>query len=302
MTLSSVLGLTFFALAISFPRVEGSVAINWASDINASNEDSESQAITGDFIFELGSFGSGFVESDQSTWAAAWKALDRVRYQESDSAFGKTTVFSQNTSDFAVGQRAYIWGFRPSGPVSEWILISDPAWTWPNATSPLSFPRNWLVAFATESLVGTINSSGNQMMTEAIAEATPLIPWASWLSMSFDQSELLDAAVSGPLADPDDDGLSNQLEYFVGGDPKKNDASLFDMVVTVAGGQEEIECRFSPSAEVSPELYRNEDLSNWPGATTLGVPESRSAFTLTWTRQQGMNLRNFYQLRLAEAE
>lgn len=286
--------LTIFATATAW----SSVAINWASDINGSNVDSESQAMTGDFIFELGCFGSGFVEGDKSTWADAWKALDRVRYHEGDSAFGKTTIFSLNTNDFVIGQRAYIWGFRPSGPVSEWILISDSTWTWPNASSPLSFPRNWLVASATESSVGIINSPGRQMKTEAIAEATPLIPWPSWLAMSFEESELLEVLVSGPLADPDQDGLANQLEYFLGGNPRVSDPSIYQMVVTAMGGQEEVEIHFSPSAELIPQLFRTGDFQSWQEVTSLVPQDPSLPFQRSWLRQAGVDSQSFFQIRL----
>jgi hypothetical protein len=293
-----VILITAFATA----TVWSSVSVNWASDIHASNEDSEGQALTSDLIFELGSFGSGFVESDKSTWAGAWKALDRVRYHEDDSAFGKTTVFSQNSSDFAIGQRAYIWGFRPSGPVSEWILISDPSWTWPNATSPLSFPRNWLVASATESLVGMINSSGNQMKTEAITEATPLIPWPSWLAISFDESELSDPLSSGPLADPDQDGLANQLEYFLGGHPKVKNPSIFKLAVTVVGEEEHIEVNFSPSADLTPQLLQSANLLSWQEVTSVMPQNPRSPFQMSWVRLTGEASRSFFQLQVSVPE
>lgn len=47
--------------------------------------------------------------------------------------------------------------------------------------------------------------------------ATPV--WASWRAERFTAAQLEDAAVSGPAADPDGDGLPNLLEYALAGDP-----------------------------------------------------------------------------------
>jgi hypothetical protein len=50
-------------------------------------------------------------------------------------------------------------------------------------------------------------------------------PWDEWRLGQFSAAELLDPNVSGELADPDLDGLSNLLEYACGLDPKSVDAT-----------------------------------------------------------------------------
>ncbi|MGJ8652524.1 MAG: autotransporter-associated beta strand repeat-containing protein [Opitutaceae bacterium] len=47
----------------------------------------------------------------------------------------------------------------------------------------------------------------------------------AWLNLYFTPAELLDPSISGPLANPDGDTLSNLEEYAYGGDPKSNDSS-----------------------------------------------------------------------------
>lgn len=44
-------------------------------------------------------------------------------------------------------------------------------------------------------------------------------PWQQWLKQNFTPQELLDPAISAPLADPDRDGLPNLAEYVTGSPP-----------------------------------------------------------------------------------
>jgi hypothetical protein len=50
-------------------------------------------------------------------------------------------------------------------------------------------------------------------------------PWDEWRLGKFSAAELLDPNISGELADPELDGLSNLLEYACGFDPKTVDAT-----------------------------------------------------------------------------
>lgn len=45
-------------------------------------------------------------------------------------------------------------------------------------------------------------------------------PWNSWAATHFSAAELGNAAVSGPLADADSDGVANAVEYFTGTAPR----------------------------------------------------------------------------------
>lgn len=57
---------------------------------------------------------------------------------------------------------------------------------------------------------GFVNSD-NVVVSVAVSD-----PYAEWKSNQFSASQLLDATVSGPTADPDGDGLSNHHEYVFG--------------------------------------------------------------------------------------
>ena len=52
------------------------------------------------------------------------------------------------------------------------------------------------------------------------------VSFSSWKGSVFSPDELLDSSFSGDLVDPDNDGVSNFLEYAFGGDPKVSDPGI----------------------------------------------------------------------------
>lgn len=61
-------------------------------------------------------------------------------------------------------------------------------------------------------------------------------PFAAWQRASFSLAQLADAAISGPNADPDGDGLSNLLERYTGSAPLTANQGVFSSApVTVEG-------------------------------------------------------------------
>jgi hypothetical protein len=52
------------------------------------------------------------------------------------------------------------------------------------------------------------------------------LSFSSWKGSVFSPDELLDLSFSGNLVDPDNDGITNFLEYAFGGDPKISDSSI----------------------------------------------------------------------------
>ncbi len=59
---------------------------------------------------------------------------------------------------------------------------------------------------------------------DTVAFESPM-DYAQWLAKSFTTNEQNQAGISGPLADPDQDGRCNLLEFLVNTDPKRADAS-----------------------------------------------------------------------------
>lgn len=57
-----------------------------------------------------------------------------------------------------------------------------------------------------------------------IGSLTAATPWELWQAAKFSAGEMADLTSTGPLADPDQDGIGNILEYATGMDPVRADA------------------------------------------------------------------------------
>jgi len=288
-----LLALSGFSLA--------NTSINWASDINAINVNSKGTPFTSEYIFELGTFREGVDVSDVSTWAEHWVSLDRTRYQPDHTFFGKTTVFTENAAPFLSGEQAYIWGYNPSGPESEWILLTDSSWTWPTVRG-LALPVQFLVANATDVIIGGINTNDIQMQTAAMPEASPAVSWEEWRALSFTAEELTDPSVSGFEADADGDGKSNALEYFTGASPS-DQRSLPNTLISLekgVNGNLVVKMNKSSSANLNYELQSSENLSNFTPVEDAEV-QSLSLFTIQWDDiKSETKPREFYRVVLKE--
>lgn len=99
----------------------------------------------------------------------------------------------------------------------------------------------------------------------------------TWRTANFTSSELADASVSGPNADPDHDGVVNLLEFALGGLPKDGGSKPAPVIsYEIAGGE-----RYLTLAVVKPTGLSNlnyvikvsSDLKNWfagdPNTVTL---------------------------------
>lgn len=124
-----------------------------------------------------------------------------------------------------------------------------------------------------------------------------------WREAHFTPSELADELVAGSAADPDGDGLSNELEYALGADPRRPDVAA-PGARGVPGG---VALDYSP---LRPELRywveRSVDLSNW---TTAGVVDGRAdgatEDAIGWrtaTAEHGAEGRVFLRLRVRPRE
>ena len=70
------------------------------------------------------------------------------------------------------------------------------------------------------------------------ASATATIedkPYDAWRFARFSSEQLADTSVSGDTADPDNDGISNLLEYALGGDPLVSDSATLTPVPGISG-------------------------------------------------------------------
>ena len=189
--------------------------IKWFCAPGSTNLTSSNAPMGAAFNFELGVFNNNFVPTaaNVAQWATNWAPAQRVAYSGTNNYFiGQCNVVN-NTAPFTVGKAAYVWGFQTGASASEWILLSDPDWTWPSSVSnPMNpFGIDWNVATAT-ALIGSVNASGSPFLLKSATVTS----WQQWRD-----TELVGEPYNGPNDDPDHDGGSNLLEFVFGTPPKQ---------------------------------------------------------------------------------
>ena len=105
-----------------------------------------------------------------------------------------------------------------------------------------------------------------------------LLEFDDYLADFFSAEEMVDPGVSGPLADPDNDGYSNLLEYALLGNPTKKD-SLITYASVVENGVSYPSIRFIqriPSADLTYTPQQSENLLEWKHGDAVLVEHSRS--------------------------
>lgn len=201
--------------------------IIWRIPSNKNNVTSDGQALTAGMLFELGCFTAGFVPTRTNTdeWAEHWHLLDRSSYRAEDSTFSDAVTVSSNAAPFAPGVPVYIWGYRARAGSNEWILAGSPSWLMPSPAT-IDFALSWVLTDSANLIVGSVQATSAPifLQTEAVTGALPVLLPEAWRSESFTLAQLADPAVSGWLADPDEDGLTNMQEYALDTEPGYADA------------------------------------------------------------------------------
>ena len=247
--------------------------IRWFSVAESANLSSTGGAMDGEFSFELGVFKDNFTPTAANTveWAENWVAAQRVPYNRPNQRFDGQFTVTNNTAPFTVGKAAYVWGFRGGIESSDWILFRAPNWTWP-APNPMNpFGLDWDAAHAT-AIVGAVNPTGNPFLAKAssIAAASPVTTWLQWR-----EDQLAGLAATGPMDDPDHDGVSNIIEYVFGTPPNEAGAlpSISHQLTSVASQrfmEFTLARRIDHPAQLTVEV--SSDLTNWssgPSATQV---------------------------------
>lgn len=232
-----LLGMLAFAAPKSF-----AARIIWQSTPGQTDTTSSGDRFDQSVNFELGTFKPGFTPTPANVeqWAANWETVGRTKYREENRFFSNTVTFTNNQAPYYEGRQAYIWGFTTNTSPPEWILVTNPAWTWP--ASSFSFPVTWSVAKATKVVIGSLNVSGTPafMRTAPVPQGTPAGAFTviQWFERHFSASELSDETIGEFISDPDGDGMDNRIEMGLGGDPKVAEKRPFGYahdVVTVDG-------------------------------------------------------------------
>lgn len=278
----------------------GQVTIIWNSEANAVNLTSAGQPMDGEFRFELGVFGDGFVPTagNVADWAAHWTAAQRMPYDASSKRYSGTHDPPDNDVPFTVDTPAYVWGFRGDGVSNEWILFRAESWTWPDVSS-IPYFEEWYAKDAT-AILGEIDTSGSPpfpMISAAVGNAAP--PATTW--QQWQTEHLPGEPLDGPNDDPDHDGTPNLLEFVFGTSPTSANPPTATPVSLVSGHLEiTIPRRIDRPADLTVEV--SGDLADWDSgpAHTVVVAETPAALVVRdLTPFDAAHPRRFLRLRAA---
>ena len=211
------------ALLLAADQAEAT-QVDWNGLPFSTNLTSTGQPWDDTWVAELGSFSGSFTPTSGNTaaWAASWRAASRSVFQPATSYFAGSYFYDANGAPFLAGVRAYIWLFNPNAPQGEWMLLTNPAWTWPAGSAFDPFITTWASSDATHAVVGQLPAAEWSLKSaEVLNSALPPLPIMHWKEFYFTAAEISNPAVSGNASDPDGDGASNVIEYAAGTLPRR---------------------------------------------------------------------------------
>ena len=159
--------------------------IFWGTFFNDTLIDSQGNALTGSFTFEVGTFVSGFNPTalNLGDWAANWKVFDAAvaggawnpANQEvagtvdHTAGAGSTSPFANVAAVFPEGTSAFLWVYNTKDLNSnaEWALAEDvdngsnvlSAWEFPDPSEQFGESYDWQTRDLDTAIVGGVNNT-----------------------------------------------------------------------------------------------------------------------------------------------
>jgi len=199
-------------------------------------------------------------------------------------------------------------GVEKTTKITEDSLRYNDAEPWPIAADGTgrSLERISLNAYADEvqSWNASASDQGSPGTADGGSEPQPGLTFAQWQAESFSADQLGDAAIVGPMADPDEDGLVNRIEYAFAKDPRSAESGSLITAAT-EGDAVSISYQRRRDLDGSPiKVEVSSDLKAWQPA---GAAASESGTTVidatkesvTLTLESSMEVR-FLRLSVAE--
>ncbi len=252
----------------------------WGSEGFVRNVDSRGVDWGEGFVVSMGVFREDFEPGlkNRNEWQAHWVELDRADFDAEEGRFAGSVEAPAPQSGSAP-RGVYFWARDGSdiakGP--EWLLIGNPAWTWPPQGGGL--PLVWTASDAGTVVIGEI-ATGNIRLRSAAASPVPEDP-ADWWARHFEDEPDWEG-------DADGDGVSNLAEYALGRDPRKADGPAVPALIP---GEEGLRIRLARNAYATAiaEFQVSDDLRVW-------LPPGEGVETLS-ERPDGIELIDRYPAR-----
>jgi hypothetical protein len=207
----------------------------WGSRAFHENSDSRGIPWGPEFRMTLGVFAAGFEPTPGNTaqWPAHWHELGTAEFDPAERRFAGMIETPAPLPE-GVAPQVHIWARNHDNPVpgTEWLLFTRPDWQWPVATTNhLARPViTWVADGHSAAVVGSVGLDGAALATAAVGPAPEALD--DWLAYWFPDG----GPASLPDADPDGDGMSNRLEYYLGGDPTRAGRPVVPAISPVDGG------------------------------------------------------------------
>jgi autotransporter-associated beta strand protein len=146
----------FGSLALLVFCLAHAAEINFTSPAFEVGRSANGNVLTTGFTFSLGSFGA-FTPAvgNQSQWQSNFTSLGSIAWDDGFTQYSQTATVSSNAAPFATTSQGYVWGYNSQTYTngSEWLLLTNTAWTFPLSTTLL--PVTWDASDAgTTAIVG----------------------------------------------------------------------------------------------------------------------------------------------------
>ena len=252
-------------------------------------------------VFQLGTFTQGFIPSsqNQATWAGNWYAADFAFHQVIDDqyqGFGGDYNAEVSTVPLTTGTQLYVWGIhlKADGSSEQWLGTAT-SWQVPT-TNPLAFPIFIDIDEASNVILGSSKSSNDTIAMASASASIPLpkINGEAWRRNFFSVTEIATNSVGHWDADPDADGVTNVVEFFLGTDPLVHSMQMNPRLVDSSSGFL-LRCTAWKFPSLTIQVAESQDLSeSW---AVLGNATYDDA-TNSWTYPISLNLpRNFFRFQ-----
>lgn len=183
--------------------------------------------------------------------------------------------------------------------------LPQPTYQWYFEDSPLSGQTssnlnlvNLTAGHAGEYKVVVSNSGGNVTSSAATLTVTPLVSFTNWLATHFTAMELDDPLLAGANADPDQDGLSNLVEYALGHSPRTATSTGLPGVSSASGSWLYTYQRPVDRTDVTYLVEFSPDLVNWNPVTAQKITTDAETETWTASTNQTTYPTGFFRLRI----